>query len=109
MDQLSGMLSGFMTESGEKDWTVTLRKTTVQNGAVGSRFVDTDEGRALGTVWEINEEAADAGGRWDAQFYSDTLGDVPGTTPTDVAGTFSATYQGTGRMAGAFAAEHDTQ
>ena len=107
-DQLSGMLSGFMTESGEKDWTVELRKTAITAGTVNSTF-NADSASTAGTVWEIDEEAADAGGFWDAQFYDETLDDVPGTTPTDVAGTFRAMYDATGVMAGAFSAEHDTK
>ncbi len=107
MDELSGMLSGFMTASGEKDWTVELRKAGITQGVVGS--ARSESATTLGTVWEIGDEAAEAAGRWDARFYDDTLGGVPGTTPSDVAGTFSATYERTGRMAGAFAAEHDTK
>ena len=104
-DELSGMLSGFMTASGEKDWTVKLRKAGITGGAVSSPV----SGATQGTVWEIGDEAAVAGGRWYAQFYSDSLGKVPDGTPSDVAGTFSAAYLGTGRMAGAFAAQHDTK
>ena len=104
-DELSGMLSGFMTASGEKDWTVKLRKTAITAGVVNSPV----SGNTQGTVWEIDDKAANAGGRWDAQFYSDVLDDAPLSTPSDVAGTFNAVYSGTGRMAGAFAAEHDTK
>ena len=108
-DELSGMLSGFMTGSGEeKDWTVKLRKTEINASAVVTSVLAEDT-PTHGTVWEIGDEAAEASSQWNAWFYDDTLDDVPGATPSDVAGTFSAMYERTGRMAGAFAAEHDTK
>ena len=96
---LSGLLDGFMTPRGEKDWTVKLREASITSLA-------SDDNR---TIWEIDGDEALAGGTWKAQFYDDNLGDVPGDTPSDVAGTFSAQYEETARMAGAFAAEHDTK
>ena len=103
---ISGMLSGFMTDHGAKDWTVTLKGTGANAGAAiedgGFGAVAENLGQ---TVWTINGEAGDAGESWSGDFYyeSATQQSAANTPPT-AAGTFSATHSNVGRMVGAFGA-----
>ena len=98
--------------SGHPDWSLSLESgniVDVSNAYAGVNGADTD------VIWSIGNEAAAAGDSWEASFYSNLVEDNPKTTtvtenaregvmPSGIAGTFSATYDGVGRLTGAFGA-----
>ena len=94
--KLKGTVDGFRLNDGTADpgWTVTLKESGDPSSGV-FRGV---------TVWAIDEIDGGEDGDWNASLY----GTLKGTTniPAHAAGDFGAEYRGTGRMVGAFGAEH---
>ena len=100
---ISGMLSGFRTALGEKNWEVSLGMADLAEPTAGTSV------NAFGTAttaptttWEINGREGAAGGMWSANFYGTGRNDG---TPEGVAGEFTASFQGA-EMIGAFGAHN---
>ena len=103
---ISGMLSGFMTDHGEKDWTVALTGAGTDAEAAITNADGFGGATASGTVWTIDETAGAKSGSWSGNFYYESAAQQEAAnTPPVAAGTFSASYGNVGRMVGAFGAE----
>ena len=100
---ISGMLSGFMTDDGAKDWTVALTGAGTEAEAAIAADSFGGDNTASGTVWTIDGNAGSKTGSWSGDFYYEATSD--GNTPPVAAGEFTASYGNVGRMVGAFGAE----
>ncbi len=96
---ISGQVGGFMVGDEQPNWSVTLEETDLGDGGTWAK---SDKG----TVWSINDVAADAGGMWQGSLHSQK-GPVGGAAfiPTEAVGGFSSNYGSVGHMVGAFGAE----
>ena len=110
---ISGMLSGFMTDDGAKDWSVALVGfgTDAEAPIRADGFGTVDAPNADGsdtarTVWTINGAAGSRSGSWTGDFYYEsTAQQTAANTPPTAAGEFTATHGNVGRMVGAFGTE----
>ena len=108
MNTISGMVDNFMTDSGEKDWTVALRQT-----AIAARDADTGNDFSRpeamsGTQWTIGGVRGTPDGSWQGRFHAPSPGTAPDAgTPGQATGEFQATYGGAGLMIGAFGAHKE--
>ena len=89
---ISGMVDQF---SGQDDWSVTLNQAVL----------DADPELATnGTTWTI-DGAAEDGGSWSGNFYSDLpSADRGSVVPIGIAGEFYAVHGDDARMIGVFGA-----
>ena len=99
---ISGEITGFMTDTGAKDWKVSLSKDAVSATGVVADSSTTDD-EANSTIWSIGDAAAASEG-WSAQLYAN--GEDDGVPQTGT-GEFRATYGEVGHMFGAFGVSRD--
>lgn len=93
--EISGTLNSFSVDGRDKDWSVSLTKAAIANGA------STFGGPTIRTEWVIGGKKATAAGSWSGAFYeTDAVSGVPNTA----AGQFTSEYGNVGRMIGAFGA-----
>ena len=112
---VTGTIDNFRLNDGSEDpgWIVELVGGGL--GAAGAITAPADDGgtadvnEALGTVWSINGNEADASGSWSGTMYDEMPGNAPdgdgSNIPTTVTGTFYSEFSTIGRMVGAFGAE----
>ena len=101
-NMISGEITGFMTDTGAKDWEVSLSKDAVS--ATGAVADSTTEEEANSTSWSIGSAPAAASEGWSAQLYANGKDDDVPQTGT---GEFRATYGEVGHMFGAFGVSRD--
>ena len=101
---LTGTISNFVTrDTNARDWQVNLQKATLNTDGNGTTFTkDAD-----GTEWVMGTDAEAKAGSHSGEFFDTAGADKPfGGTPLLVLGEFTAEYGATGRMVGAYGADH---
>ena len=105
---VTGLIDGFMTEDGEKPWTVALGDGMfpATDTASSGSFSGT-------TTWRIEGVASTGTGEYMGMFHNNPTPSGAAQTaaayvPDEVGGTFDAQFESaTGRLIGAFAATRD--
>ena len=97
---ITGTIDMFVGADGQsRDWEVTLKGSTIgDTGVIGNDGTSTTS--PGGTVWTIDEDAADATGQWSGTLRNNGTDNVPQVAT----GTFYTEYGTAGKMVGAFGA-----
>ena len=103
-EMITGTINNFMGADGKsRNWSVELKESGFNN--TGTILGSTgDAGPAMETVWTMDDKEALPSGEWQGAFQDTT--DSSGV-PKVAIGTFSSTYNGDGRMVGAFGANKE--
>ena len=102
-EKITGTIDNFMGADGKpRNWSVELKESGFNT--TGTILGADGSGTPMETVWTMGNKDALASGEWQGSFQDTT--DTSGV-PKVAIGTFSSTYNGDGRMVGAFGANKE--